>query len=59
MEITEEHYRIAEVAYDAYVKQTGGVSLISGERLPPFGVLKQSIKDAWAAAGMSTENSWR
>lgn len=50
MELTNEHYRVAKIAYDGYVKQTGGVSLVSGDKLPEFEALKQSIKDAWAAA---------
>lgn len=53
MELTAEHYRVAKVAYDAYVKQAGGVSLDTGAKLPPFDVLSQSIKDAWAATGIA------
>jgi len=53
MELTSEHYKIGKIGYDAYCKQTGGVSLISGDKLPEFEVLKQSIKDAWAAAGIA------
>lgn len=56
MELSERHYRVAEIAYDAYCKQTGGVSLISGAKLPPFTVLKQDIKDAWAAAAIAVLN---
>ena len=43
-------YVRAKIAYDAYAKETGGVSLISGDKLPEFSALKQSIQDAWAAA---------
>ena len=53
MELTAEHYRIAKVAYDAYCKQTGGVSLATGDKLPEFGGWKDSIKDAWAASGIA------
>ena len=53
MELTDEHYRVGNIAYSAYIKQSGGVSLISGDKLPPFENLKQPIKDAWAAAGIA------
>ena len=46
MPLTEEHYRVAKIAYDAYCRQTGGVSLITGEKLPEFEKLKPAIKDA-------------
>jgi hypothetical protein len=50
MELTTEQYQLARVAYDAYVKQAGGVSLATGAKLPPFDELSQPIKDAWVAA---------
>lgn len=53
MELTNEHYRRAEVAYSAYCKQTGGKSLATGDVLPSFDVLRQSIKDAWAASAIA------
>lgn len=53
MELTAEHYRVAKIAYDAYVKQAGGVSLATGAKLPEFDALSRSIKDAWAAAGIA------
>lgn len=43
-------YYFAKIAYDAYCKQTGGLSLVSGDKLPDFHSLKQSIQDAWRAA---------
>lgn len=52
MELTSDHYSLGKTAYDAYCKQTGGKSLISGAPLPPFEGLNQSIKDAWAAAAI-------
>lgn len=39
-----------KVAYDAYCKSTGGVSLISGAKLPEWEELKVEIKTAWDAA---------
>lgn len=53
MTYTPEHYRLGKIAYDAYIAQSGGVSLISGDKLPEFGLLKQTIQDAWAAAGLA------
>lgn len=50
MPFNSEDYRSGKIAYDAYCEETGGVSLISGDKLPKFEDLKQSIKDAWAAA---------
>lgn len=43
-------YTFAKIAYDAYCKQTGGISLISGDKLPDFFSLKTTIQDAWLAA---------
>ena len=53
MELTEEHYRRAAIAYDAYCKQTGGKSLVTGDTLPAFDVLRPAIKDAWAASAIA------
>lgn len=39
-----------KVAYDAYRQSTGGVSLISGDRLPEFADLGAPIRAAWEAA---------
>ena len=38
------------VAYGAYVKQAGGVSLVSGVTLPTWENLPDSIQTAWAYA---------
>ena len=43
-------FALAKIAYDAYCKSTGGVSLISGDKLPEFDGLRDSIKEAWRAA---------
>lgn len=53
MEYTEDHFRKGKLAYGAYCKQTGGVSLVSGDKLPEFDVLKLSIREAWAAAALA------
>lgn len=39
-----------KAAYDAYCKSTGGVSLISGDKLPEFETLKPAIQTAWVKA---------
>ena len=46
---------LAKVAYDAYVKKAGGVSLATGDKLPEFNMLKQAIRDAWEAAAAAVE----
>ena len=46
-------YTYAQIAYDAYCRSTGGVSLVSGDRLPAFSALKQSIQDAWFDAAQA------
>lgn len=43
----------AEIAYNAYRAHTGGVSLISGDKLPDFDQLKPQIQDAWEAAAFA------
>lgn len=53
MELTDERYRLAGVAYDAYCKQAGGKSLATGDTLPAFEVLRAAIKDAWAASAIA------
>lgn len=38
------------LAYDAYCRKAKGVSLVSGDRLPPWDDLPRNVKDAWLAA---------
>ena len=45
-----KNYDLAKIAYAAYSQQTGGVSLISGDKLPDFWKLRPEIQDAWDAA---------
>lgn len=42
-----------KIAYDAYVKQAGGVSLVSGVTLPEWDALPTEIQRAWIAAGIA------
>ena len=44
-----------KVAYDAYCESTGGVSLISGAKLPVWDELKAEIKTAWEAAAKAVK----
>jgi len=44
---------LGKLAYDAYCKSSGGVSLISGAKLPEWCDLKPEIKTAWEAAAES------
>lgn len=45
---------IGKYNYDLYCRSTGGVSLISGDKLPEFKDLKPKIQQAWkdAAKGL-------
>ena len=40
-----------KVAYEGYLAQAGGKSLVSGVKLPGYGDLPDEIQDAWQAAG--------
>ncbi|MEP6963341.1 MAG: hypothetical protein ABI995_14765 [Acidobacteriota bacterium] len=57
MELTERHFEMGQIAYEGYIKQSGGVSLATGDKLPPFAELKQPIKDAWAASAIAVSLS--
>ena len=37
-------------AYEAYSREAGGRSLVSGEALPPWAGLPEGIRRAWCAA---------
>ena len=41
---------LGEIAYEAYRKASGGVSLVSGALIPHFADLKPEIKIAWETA---------
>lgn len=43
-------YTLGKTNYDAYCNSTGGVSLVSGDKLPDFENLKEPIKKAWKEA---------
>lgn len=39
-----------KIAYDAYCTSSGGVSLVSGAKLPAWEALSPEIKTAWDCA---------
>jgi hypothetical protein len=41
---------LGQIAYEAYCEATGGVSLVSGEKLPDWADQSAAIKNAWEAA---------
>lgn len=53
MKITADDFVMGQIAYEAYCEQSGGVSLISGAKLPCWDEQKLEIKEAWAAAALA------
>lgn len=47
--------QLAQAAYEAYVMQTGGRSLATGDDLPPWEALESKYHDAWIAAARAVE----
>jgi hypothetical protein len=47
----EEVLELGKIGYTAYLANTGGISLATGCKLPPWGELNQQVRDAWIAAG--------
>lgn len=47
----EETLELGKIGYTAYLDNTGGISLATGCKLPPWGELYQQVRDAWIAAG--------
>lgn len=41
---------LGEIAYNSYCEQTDWKSLVSGQELPKFEVLKEEIREAWEAS---------
>jgi hypothetical protein len=42
---------LGKLGYEAYRKHTGGISLASGQKIPPYDELNDQVRDAWIAAG--------
>lgn len=47
-----------KVAYDAYCEDTGGVSLVTGDKLPRHADLPVEIRRAWDAAAEAVLDSY-
>ncbi len=43
-------YPLGKAAYEAYRKDAGGKSLVSGQPIPEFDVLPEAIQHAWNEA---------
>lgn len=50
MTMQAEDDRLGRIAYEAYATNTGGVSLATGDSLPPWDQLRDEYKTAWIAA---------
>lgn len=44
---------LGRIAYEAYCRSSGGVSLVSGAKLPEWGALSAEIRAAWDAAAQA------
>jgi len=49
---------LGEIAYDAYCKDAGGKSLVSGDPLPEFKRLPKAIQHAWIEAAVAVRDLW-
>ena len=45
-----EMTELAKIAYDAYSESTGGVSAVTGDKLPEFHETPDAVQQAWIAA---------
>jgi hypothetical protein len=46
-------YVRGRIAYDAYVDKVGGVSAVTGDRLPPFDQTPEPVRRGWIAAALA------
>ena len=44
---------LAAAGYEAYRRHTGGVSLVSGAKLPEWAGMTPTIRDAWVSAAIA------
>lgn len=47
--------KLGKLAYDAYCTHSGGLSLVSGEPLPPWDGQTRPIQEAWISAARTVE----
>jgi hypothetical protein len=52
-------HSLGEVNYNGYARATGGVSLITGEQLPPYAELDARLHQAWSAGAVDVITAWR
>jgi hypothetical protein len=45
--------QLGKIAYEAYANKAGGRSLVSGDNLPPWDNLPESIQEAWEAGAQA------
>jgi len=53
MTMQEMDERLGRICYEGYCEQTGGVSLISGQSLPPWEDLSAALRIAWITAAQT------
>lgn len=53
MEVEQEvpTLELGKIGYEAYRAHTGGISLASGQKIPPYEELNDQVRGAWDAAG--------
>ena len=49
-------HELAEFMYNAYLEITGGVSAVTGDKLPPYEYTSESVKRAWVHVASRTLN---
>jgi len=53
MTMRADDSRLGRLAYEGYCTATGGVSLISGQSLPPWEELDSALQNAWISAALN------
>ena len=51
----DEIKEFAKIGYDAYCVQTGGVSAVTGDKLPAFEDTPEAVQLAWYAAAQAID----
>jgi len=54
MEETRQYF--GRMAYEAYCKQAGGKSAVTGDTLPSFYKTPDAVQEAWIAAALAIKN---
>jgi hypothetical protein len=53
MTMQEMDERLGRICYEAYSEQAGGRSLVSGDDLPTWEMVRDEIKTCWIAAAQT------